>query len=183
MKTRWSRSSDYKRPLHHNNSSSKKYWLKSTNLFTYRELKQSYAESLQAEIKKKEIIKQKKFQSSKLNIKLSKFKGYDSTVDIYSFQSDFEKLHINSTPTSLLPDLLKNNYLDGQALTLVKRVDEIDEMWRRLKASYGDAKLMLLLSKKLSLLSQTSRLWRMRDPEKQIEVISKILTFMKDIIS
>ena len=142
------------------------------------ELKQSYAESLQAEVKKKEIIKQKKFSSSKLNIKLSKFKGYDSTVDIYSFQSDFEKLHINSIPTSLLPDLLKNNYLDGPALTLVKGVDEIDEIWRRLKASYGDAKL--LLSKKLSHLSQTSRLWRMRDPEKQIEVISKILTFMKD---
>ncbi|MEM7375655.1 MAG: hypothetical protein AAF587_44090, partial [Bacteroidota bacterium] len=109
-----------------------------------------------------------------------KFKGYESSFDIYTFQRDFEKLHIKSTPSSLLPDLLKNNYLEGPALTLVKGVDDIQEIWRRLKASYGDAKL--LLSKKLAQLSSTNKMWRTRDPEKQIETISKILNFMKDVM-
>ena len=145
------------------------------------ELKTAYVNKLQAEIKGQEVAKEQKFQSSKLNIKLTKFKGYDSTVDFYTFKSDFEKLHARSTPSALLPDLLKNNYLDGPALVLVKGVDKIEEIWRRLKASYGDPKL--LLTKKLSQLNQTNRLWRVRaDPEKQIEILSQMLNFLRDVI-
>ena len=143
-------------------------------------LKTIYFDKLQHVIKTKEINKEQKFQVNKLNIELSKFKGYDSSSDIYTFKSDFEKLHTKLTPSALLPDLLKNNYLEGSALTLVKGIDEIDEIWRRLKASYGDPKL--LLSKKLSALNQTNRLWRVRDPEKQIETLSTILNLMRDVM-
>ena len=141
-------------------------------------IKQKYVDNLQVEVRNNEVTKQGTFQSAKLNIKLAKFKGYDSVIDIYNFQSDFEKLHKKTTPNSLLPDLLKNNYLEGSALTLVKGVDSIEEIWKRLKASYGDPKL--LLSKKLTQLDTTSRLWRSRDPEKQIDSLSKILNFMRD---
>ena len=89
-----------------------------------------YVKCLENEIKSKEISKEQKFQSSKLNIKLNKFKGYDSVIDIYSFQSDFEKLHLKSTPSALLTDLFKNNYLDGPALTLVKGKDDITEIFK-----------------------------------------------------
>jgi len=46
----------------------------------------------------------------KLGSNLKKFSGYDSTSDIYTFISDFEKLHLRNTPKSLLADLLTNNY-------------------------------------------------------------------------
>ena len=143
-------------------------------------LKFTYVNAIQHEIEQREVNKEQKFRSSKLNIKLNKFKGYDSPTDIYTFQSDFNKLHLKSTPTSLLPDLLKNNYLDGPALTLVKGVDEISEIWRRLKASYGDAKL--LLSKKLSQLTNNTKIWRIRDPEKLIGILNEILNFMRDVM-
>ena len=83
-----------------------------------------------------------------LNINLSKFGGYDSEMDIYTFQYEFEKLHLRTTPKKMLSDLLKYNYLDEPALSLVKSLDNIDEMWSRLKKAYGDAKT--LLNKKLS---------------------------------
>lgn len=70
--------------------------------------------------------------------------------------------------------------MDGPTLTLVKGLDEINEIWRRLKALYGDTKL--LLSKKLSQLSSTNEMWRTRDPEKQIETISKILNLIRDVM-
>ncbi|XP_066924657.1 uncharacterized protein [Clytia hemisphaerica] len=143
--------------------------------------KSMYVTNLEATLKHQEIAKEQKFQSSKLNIKLSKFKGYDSSSDFYSFKTDFDKLHAKSTPTAHLPDLIKNNYLEGPALTLVKGVDDIDEIWRRLKSSYGDPKL--LLSKKLSTLNKATRLWRNRDPEKQIETISSMLNFMRDAMN
>ena len=45
-----------------------------------------------------------------------------------NFQSEFQKLFYKQTPTKLLPDLLKNNYLDEPALTLVKSLENIDEI-------------------------------------------------------
>ena len=143
--------------------------------------KSTYVTNLEATLRDQEIAKEQKFQSSKLNIKLTKFKGYDSSSDFYSFKTDFEKLHAKSTPSAHLPDLIKNNYLEGPALTLVKGVDDIDEIWRRLKSSYGDPKL--LLAKKLSTLNKATRLWRNRDPEKQIETISSMLNFMRDAMN
>ena len=50
-----------------------------------------------------EIVKEDKFKSSALNIKLAKFKGYDSELDFFTFKSRFEKLHLKDTPIKLLP--------------------------------------------------------------------------------
>ena len=88
---------------------------------------------MQKEVAKREILKKEHFKSSKLNIKLSKFCGYGSATDIYTFQSEFEKIYLQSTPRDLLPDLLKNNLLADPALSLVKSVDKMDEIWKRLK--------------------------------------------------
>jgi len=80
---------------------------------------------------------------SSLKIKLSKLKGYSSSTDIYSFQNDFEKLHLRTTPKYLLRDLLRNNFLDEPALSLVKGIVDIDSIWERLKLAYGDPRTML----------------------------------------
>ena len=79
-----------------------------------------YEEHLSKEIYDREITKQISFQTSSLNIKLEKFKGFASENDVYSFQSDFEKLYLKHTPKRMLPDLLKNNHLANPALALVK---------------------------------------------------------------
>ena len=87
-----------------------------------------------------EIDKTRQFNKAQLNIKLDRFTGYDSKTDSYTFKTNFEKLHFQSTPKKLLPDLLKNNYLAEAALTLIKTQDDIDTIWRQLKDAYGDAR-------------------------------------------
>eukprot|EP00794_Sanderia_malayensis_P016337 gene16337-17974_t len=110
--------------------------------------KAEFTSSVHAVIEKREVLKHKSFNEMKLNIDLKKFSGYDSAIDIYSFKSNFEKLHLRNTPKKLLADLLTNNYLSDPALSLVKGVSEIDVIWDRLKQAYGNSKI--LLTKKLS---------------------------------
>ena len=51
----------------------------------------------------------------------------------YLFQSNFEELYLKCVPTSMLPGLLKNNFLKDPALSLIKGVDSMPEIWKRLR--------------------------------------------------
>ena len=66
---------------------------------------QKYVNQLKHEANTREAEKYKVFQQSQLNIKSEKFQGYNSGLDIYTFKSEYEKLHLNLTPKKLLPDL------------------------------------------------------------------------------
>ena len=43
----------------------------------------------------------------------------------------------------MMSDILKNNHLEGAALSLVRSVNNTDEIRQRLKSAYGDPKLLL----------------------------------------
>ena len=150
---------------------------------TLVEEKERYEKFIETEIKEREMSKEKNFQASSLNIKLSKFKGYDSELDIYSFQYEFEKLHLKNTPRKMLPDLLKYNYLSDPALSLVKSLDTIDEMWSRLKRAYGDPKT--LLDRKLTQVRKVGALWKVNGERLKdslmnlINGISELITLSK----
>ena len=94
--------------------------------------KNLYSTKLYDEYKSRQIEERKAFDQTKLSIELPKFKGYGG-VDIYTFQSDFEKLYLKSTPKEFQPDLLKNNFLENPALILVKDIKEMDNIWKTLK--------------------------------------------------
>ena len=143
-------------------------------------LMSDYERSLKNEVTNRELDKEKLFKESRLNIKLGKFKDFDSAVDIYTFQDDFEKLYLRTTPKRLLPDLLKNNHLENPALLLVKSEDSIEEIWLRLKRAFGDPKIML--SRKLEQLNNLDPIWRLKNSEKIAEGLSKIVTVMKDLL-
>ena len=140
----------------------------------------NYLKLLKTEIDNRDIYKQRSFDESKLNIKLDKFAGYTSETDIYTFQSTFNKIHLQTTPSKLLPDLLKNNFLRGSALSLVKNIPDIDEIWKALKAAYGDTRC--LLTKKLQMLSDKDPLYRIKDPEKLIQAITSIINIIKELM-
>ena len=125
--------------------------------------KNRYCQSINEEATERELSKLQLFNESKLNISLPKFSGYDSKIDIYSFQSELMKIHKRTTPRRVMPDLLKNNLLEGAALALVSSVTNIDDIWQRLKSGYGDPKL--LLKKKISEISTISQLWKLKDPD------------------
>ena len=74
----------------------------------YEELtikKADYTANLQFEIKEREIEKQSNFKENLLNIKLTKFNGFNSSCDIYTFQRDSEKVHWRLTPKNYLIQL------------------------------------------------------------------------------
>ena len=58
-------------------------------------------------------------------------------------------------------------------------MQEIDEIWARLKAAYGNPKL--LLKKKIAEISRISQLWKLQDPDKLVEALSRIINTMKDL--
>ncbi|XP_066931349.1 uncharacterized protein [Clytia hemisphaerica] len=106
-------------------------------------LRQTFMNNLSIEISNRELDVHSEFKRNKLNIHLDKFTGYDSKSDYYTFRSDFEKVHLTSTPKSYLPDLLVNNYLADPAYTMVKNLESIDEIWKRLEQAFGDTRMML----------------------------------------
>ena len=61
-------------------------------------LKSNYTETLNKEIEKREVYKQKHFSESNLNIHLERFSGCSDSIDFYTFKSKFEKLHLRTTP-------------------------------------------------------------------------------------
>ena len=147
------------------------------NLLSLRDI---YVDQLKKEISERELDKHDLFNEAHLNIKIAKFTGYESQTDVYTFQCDFEKLYLRTTPKRMLPDLLKNNFLGEPALSLVKNEEDITEIWQRLKMAYGDPKT--LLSRKIADVSKFDTLWKTNDPEKLIAGLSKIINTMKDLL-
>ena len=114
-----------------------------------------------------------------LKIILPKFNGYESELDIYTFKREFAKLIEPNVQKKLWSDCLKRNYLSGPALTQVQNLDETEEIWKRLEAIFGG--VQLLLQNKLSLLNKIGGLWKVKDDEKLMNVISNLLNGMSEL--
>ena len=115
--------------------------------------------SLEKEIKDRDLSKEKIKNPSILGIKLPRFKGYGSVMDFYTFKVEFEKLVAPWVQAKLLPEYLKNNYLEGQAFEIVKEIDDIDKICGRLKQSFGN---VVTLSTKLKEIESGVPLWQIK---------------------
>ena len=72
--------------------------------------KNEYCRFIKEECSRRELSKEESFKTSNLNIKLQKFRGYESSGDICTFRSEFEKVYSRLTPRRILSDVLKNNF-------------------------------------------------------------------------
>ena len=90
--------------------------------------KNEYCTFIKEECSRRELSKEESFKISNLNIKSQRFRGYESTADIYTFRSEFEKVYSRSTSRRILPDVLKNNFLEDPALSPVKSLGNINEI-------------------------------------------------------
>ena len=120
-------------------------------------------------------------ESTSLKIELPKFSGYDSKMDIYSFQVEFEKLIAPEIQRKFQPEYLKRNYLDGHALLLVKEVDDLESIWKKLKESFGCT--MMLLQNKLSDVKSCGPIWKVTEKPKLLQIISKLINGMTELES
>ena len=99
----------------------------------------------------------------------------------FTFKSDIEQLHLQKNPRELLPDLIRNKFLEESALVMVKNVDDIEEIWRRLKEAFGDPKIMMI--KKFAELNPAKSLLHSRDPEIVSTGLSKVINTMKESLT
>ena len=132
------------------------------------------------EVKKRELDKEKQFQISSLDIHLPKFSGYDSELDIFTFQEKFLKLNKAKVPKAHMAELIKNNYLEGAALDFVRRYEDIEEIWTSLKKSFGDPRVMLM--KKMKQSETMGPLYRIKDSEKAKNLLSKVINVIEELI-
>ena len=79
----------------------------------------------------------------------------------------------------MMPDLLKNNLSEGSALSLLKSMTDIEDIWKRLKGAYGDPKF--LLKRELSQIGNISQLWKIRDQQKLVDALTKIINLMREL--
>ena len=144
-------------------------------------LKISYENKVLHEIGKRDLTQKKIKNASILGIELPKFKGYDFPLDFYNFRSQFEKLIVPRVQAHLLTDYLKNNYLSGQALLTVKEIDNLDQIWERLKLSFGNVNT--LLANKLKSIEGSDPLWKLKSDNKIIIGITKLKNLMIELNS
>ena len=62
----------------------------------------------------------------------------------------------------------------------MKNVNDIDDIWERLKEAYGDTQI--LLANKLSGLNNIENIGRIKDSSKAMDAVSKLINLMKDLI-
>ena len=65
-------------------------------------------------------------------------------------------------------------------MLLVRDVNDIDDLWIRLKEAYGDTKH--LLKQKLSELSGVENFSKSRDPSKAIDALNQVINLMKNLM-
>ena len=140
-----------------------------------------YKTAVESEISNRDLTEDKIKNASLLGIKLPKFKGYHSTYDYYTFKSEFERIVKKRISKDLLSDYLKHNYLEGQALQLVKEIDDLDKIWDRLKSAYGN--VSILLSNKIEVLDKSTPLWKVEGEEKVFEATIKLKNVMMELSS
>ena len=138
-----------------------------------------YAQKLYSVVTSRDISEEKLKNLSGLTIELPKFQGYDSKMDIYTFRSEFEKLIQPKHQNRFWIDILKKNYLSGPALILVEKMENVDEVWKKLIEAYGNVKL--LLQSKMNNLDKLGGLSSVEGDEKIANALAKIINVMTEL--
>ena len=142
-------------------------------------LKKEYFDDLKTEVTNRDLSEEKLKSALTLNLKIPKFSGYDSQLDIFSFKKEFAK-HVEPYLSKIhWADTLKWKYLSGSTLTLVQSMSDISAIWEKLESTYGDAQL--LLQNKLSSLENFESISDVKNDEKRISVISSLLNSMTEL--
>ena len=138
-----------------------------------------YLDRVSEIITEKDISEKKLSSSASLNLDFEKFSGYDAPMDIYTFKSDFEKLLQPDIRKGMLGDYLKKNCLTGAALNLVSKIEEVDKIWEKLIEVYGNSSL--LLQRKLLSLGKFSNLEKIKDDEKMVHSLTKLINTINEL--
>lgn len=127
----------------------------------------------------RDVSEEKLKSALTLDIDLPKFNGYDSKIDVYQFRSEFEKLIEPSLQKQYWADYLKKKCLAGGALVLVDQIKDIDDIWKKLISSYGNARI--LLQNKIGSLEKHTGFSKIQGEEKIFLALSSVVNLMSEL--
>ena len=113
------------------------------------------------------------------NIDIGKFSG-NAGEDYYTFKSKFLKRYVHH-PKSLMVETLKNNHLAGKAKQCVGSVDDIDNIWKRLKDNFGNTEHMLMHH--FSTINKMGSMTKRKSYTEKKHYLQAIINSMQDAIN
>ena len=108
-----------------------------------------------------------------MKLSLKNLRGISQKLIFTRFKVSLRSVTRKNVRKKLLPDYLKNNYLEGAALSLVNSTDNLDNIWIRLKEAYGDTELPL--GNKLHKIVKMGEIWKIREREKPVCALSLLI--------
>ena len=103
----------------------------------------SFEEKLVQDLEKFDLTDQKLKLATQTKINIGKFSGsLDKGMDFYTFRSKFLRAYANY-PKELLVEWLTNNHLEGKAKECIGSLNNLDEIWNRLRSNFGNTELLL----------------------------------------
>ena len=106
-------------------------------------LKIEFEGKLHKDLETHDLTDQKMRLATLTKVDIGKFSGsLEKGMDYYTFKSKFLKCY-HSHPKSMKVEWLVNNHLEGRAKECVGTLDDLDEIWVRLRSNFGNTEKML----------------------------------------
>ena len=134
---------------------------------------------LHADLENFDLTDQKLKLGTLTKVDIGKFSGsLEKGMDFYMFKSKFIRAY-SRHPKSLLVEWLVNNHLEGKARECVGSLEDLDEIWDRLKTNFGDTQELLMHQfKKISSLGP---MHKQKTFELKKHYLQKLVNIMQDI--
>ena len=106
-------------------------------------MKERYEEKVHQDLVDNDLTPEKLKLAGSTPVNFGKFSGsLGKGDDFYTFKSKFLKAYSNH-PKDMKIHYLKSNHLEGLAKEYVGSLENIDEIWERLKGNFGNTEVML----------------------------------------
>ena len=142
-------------------------------------MKLEFEMKLHVDLENYDLTDQKLKLATQTKVDIGKFSGsLEKGMDFYMFKTKFLRAYRNH-PKSLLVEFLVNNHLEGKARDCVGSLENLEEIWERLKTNFGDTQELLIHQFKK--IKELGPMQRQKNFEMKKHYLQKLVNIMQDI--
>ena len=149
------------------------------NINKLERMKVEFEVKLHSDLELFDLTDQKLKLATSTKVDIGKYSGsLEKGMDFYMFKSKFLRAYSNH-PKSLLVKWLVKNHLEGKARECVGSLEDLDEIWERLKSNFGDTRELLMHQFKK--ITQLGPMHKHKNFELKKHYIQKLFNIMQDV--
>ena len=149
------------------------------NINKLERMKVEFEVKLHSDLERFDLTDQKLKLATLTKVDIGKYSGsLEKGMDFYMFKSKFLRAYSNH-PKSLLVEWLVNNHLEGKARECVGSLEDLDEIWERLKSNFGDTQELLMHQFKK--ITQLGPMHKQKNFELKKHYLQKLVNIMQDV--